>query len=104
MDYNKRMDRIENKITAAGGVKLVWVEPDENGNFPPDPPGSQTITIKWIQTTTRTRTKPSRPPPNKRQRSAGNPPAPRGLLQITDICPKFVKLSAGPDQKFNLNF
>lgn len=47
MDYKKRMDRIENKITAAGGVKLVWVEPDENGNFPPDPPGSQTITIKW---------------------------------------------------------
>ena len=43
MDYNKRMDRIENKITAAGGVKFVWLDCyDADGNYiepPPPEPG-----------------------------------------------------------------
>jgi hypothetical protein len=47
MNAKARIKRAESALSSAGGVKLIWVEPDENGNFPPAPPGSQTITIKW---------------------------------------------------------
>lgn len=47
MNAKTRIKRAESALSASGGVKLIWVEQDENGNFPPDPPGSQTVTIKW---------------------------------------------------------
>ena len=52
MDYKKRMDRIENKITAAGGVKYVWLECyDADGNYikpPPPEPGEIRIDLTRI--------------------------------------------------------
>ena len=49
MNLKNRTARIEDALHARGGVRLEWIEPDENGNYPPPSPGAKVIEIKWIE-------------------------------------------------------
>lgn len=47
MNVKARIKKAETALAAAGGVKLVWLEQDENGEFPPVQPGEVRIELKW---------------------------------------------------------
>ena len=48
MSIKQRITRAE-KALNKGRDQIIfeWVEPDENGNFPPLAPGTKVIEIKW---------------------------------------------------------
>jgi len=47
MNLKNRIDKIEKTLNAGGGVKFEWIEPDENGEYPPATPGAKVITLQW---------------------------------------------------------
>jgi len=47
MNLKNRIERIEKAINASGGVRLEWIEQDENGEFPPVQPGEMRINLEW---------------------------------------------------------
>ena len=49
MNAKSRIKRIENATKPKDQIKFIWLEQDENGNFPPIPPGSEVIKLTWDQ-------------------------------------------------------
>ena len=48
MNLKNRIEKIEQALHAGGGVKIEWIEPDENGNFPPPTPGAKIIDLSAL--------------------------------------------------------
>jgi len=47
MSAKQRIKRIEAAIKPKEQLEIIWLEPDENGNYPPVPPGTKVIELKW---------------------------------------------------------
>jgi len=47
VNAKSRIKRIENATKPKEQLEFIWLEQDENGNFPPAPPGSKVIEVKW---------------------------------------------------------
>lgn len=49
MGIKQRIARAERAINRDGDIKLIWIEPDESGDFPPPGPGETVIALKWVE-------------------------------------------------------
>jgi len=47
MNAKARIKRAEAALKPASEVKYIWLEPDENGEFPPVQPGEIRINLEW---------------------------------------------------------
>lgn len=47
MSAKARIKRAEKALKPKEQIEIIWLEPDENGNYPPPRPGEKVINLKW---------------------------------------------------------
>lgn len=47
MSAKTRIKRAEKAIKPKEQIEFIWLEQDEDGNFPPVQPGTKVIELKW---------------------------------------------------------